>query len=226
MNVLGRGIFHRLGGWLFGGGLVLFWVGFFLPWYNYLNEFSFADRHMNNCGAALQIKNLYPVSNSEPTETCLVGCLKRKNKPPLYKNNSHVEFVHNPAFPIVVYGKLPGNTVHSKHFSLPKPNQCSADCWHIGHWCRYFQVMSSLLLQLTDEELALKLAKVNFTLLRSSKLKGSDHFLKLVIDVGLMVSLTSLAGRLQTIHICVKSLVSLYLIRMEEAVKHLGQNRE
>lgn len=129
-------------------------------------------------------------------------------------------------FPLWCMENYLGIQCTQRIFPYLNTNHCSADCWHVGHWCRYFQVMSSLLLQLADEELALKLAKVNFTLLRSSKLKGSDHFLKLVIDVGLMVSLTSLAGRLQTIHICVKSLVSLYLIRMEEAVKHLGKNWE
>lgn len=86
--------------------------------------------------------------------------------------------------------------------------------------------MSSLLVQAADEELTLKFTKVNFTLLRSSKLKGSDHFLKLVTGVCLMVSLNSLADGLQAIPIYVKSLVSWYLIRMEEAVKNLGKNWE
>lgn len=82
--------------------------------------------------------------------------------------------------------------------------------------------MSSLLVQPADEELALKFTKIN--LLRSSKLK--DHFLKLVAGVCLMVSLNILADGLQTICICVKSLVSQYLVRTEEAVKHLGKNWE
>lgn len=51
-------------------GLLFFFLGTIT-----LNEFSFADTDMNNSGAALRIKNLSPVSNSVPTETCLVGCL-------------------------------------------------------------------------------------------------------------------------------------------------------
>lgn len=47
---------------------------FFLPRYNYINEFSFADTNMSNSGTALEIKSLSPVSNSVPG-TCLVGCL-------------------------------------------------------------------------------------------------------------------------------------------------------
>lgn len=47
----------------------------FFPWYNDLNEFSFADTDRNNSEAALQIRSPSPVSSSAWAETCLVGCL-------------------------------------------------------------------------------------------------------------------------------------------------------
>lgn len=71
VNVLGRGMVHTF----LGGGKRVWDYYTFFPWYNYLNEFSFADTDMNNSGAALQIKTPSPGSNSALAETCLVGCL-------------------------------------------------------------------------------------------------------------------------------------------------------
>lgn len=49
----------------------------FLPWYNYLHEFNFADTNMNNSETALEIKNLSPVSSGG----CSVEIKKEETKP-------------------------------------------------------------------------------------------------------------------------------------------------